>query len=133
MKITKQRLKQLIKEELKGMLNEGPLEDYIQGEEGQADWQKFISGEGMFAGPIGKVIAKGQIAASWDVEEFRDLYLTASWKAGMGGEQDPGAVGERAVHDKLMEILLGGTAVGDRDTNQDGDVQWDELVAKGDN
>ena len=91
MKLTKERLKQIIREELE-TLSEGPLEAYMQSEKAQKDWERFISG-GMFSGgQLGKLIAKGQATASWDVEEFKNLYLKEYWAAGMEGHQDPNRV-----------------------------------------
>ena len=108
MKLTKERLKQIIKEELQ-TLSEGPLEDYMQSEKAQKDWEGFISG-GMFSGGLlGKLIAKGQATASWDVEEFKNLYLKEYWSAGMEGHQDPNRVAGNVLRKKLMEIMLGGS------------------------
>ena len=106
MKLTKERLKQIIREELE-TLSEGPLEDYMQSEKAQKDWEGFISG-GMFSGGLlGKLIAKGQATASWDVEEFKNLYLKEYWGAGMEGHQDPRRVAGNILREKLMEIMLG--------------------------
>ena len=106
MKLTKSKLKQIIKEELQ-TLSEGPLEVYMQSEKAQKDWERFISG-GMFSGGLlGKLIAKGQATASWDVEEFKNLYLKEYWGAGMEGHQDPNHVAGNVLRKKLMEIMLG--------------------------
>jgi len=106
MKLTKSKLKQIIKEELE-TLREGPLENYMQSEKAQKDWEGFISG-GMFSGgQLGKLIAKGQATASWDVEEFKNLYRKEYWGAGMEGHQDPRRVAGNVLREKLMEIMLG--------------------------